>query len=247
MPEPFDDLADVYEAMIDWPKRLAHEGEFFRRLVGDIQGRRVLDAACGTGRHAAMLHGWGLEVEGADLSPQMIARCVARFGQPAGLRWVVRSFDQRAGGTFDLVVCVGNSLALVSDEAAAARAVGALGAAVAPGGILVVHVLNLWSLPDGPLVWQKCLRTLIAGHEMLVLKGVHRCGPRGYVELVVADTQGTLRQTQSVPFVGLRAASLAQWAHQAGLENVQCFGGYKDQPYLESQSGDLVMTARRPG
>lgn len=247
MPEFFDELAEVYEAMIDWPKRLAHEEPFFRRLVGEIKGRRVLDAACGTGRHAAMLHRWGLEVEGADLSPQMIGRCVEQFGQPPGLRWVVRSYDEPPGGTFDLVLCVGNSLALAGGEEAAARAVHALGTATAPGGILVLHVLNLWSLPDGPLVWQKCLRTPIAGREALVLKGVHRCGACGFVELVVADAPGTLRQTQSVPFVGLRAASLAQWAHQAGLENVQCYGGYTGQPYIEAQSADLVMTARRPG
>lgn len=245
MSEPFDDLTDMYEAMIDWPKRLAHEEAFYRRLIGELPGRRVLDAACGTGRHAAMFHSWGLEVEGADISSQMIARCIERFGQPPGLRWVVRSFEQEPEGTFDLVVCVGNSLALVPDEAAAARAVQVLGAATAAGGILVIHVLNLWSLPDGPLVWQKCLRTRIAGQEAMVLKGVHRCGTHGYVELLVADIEGTLRRTQTVPFVGHRAASLAQWAERAGLRNIQCFGGYQGQPYLESQSADLVMTARR--
>ena len=28
----FDDLTDVYEAMINWPKRLAHEEPFFHGL-----------------------------------------------------------------------------------------------------------------------------------------------------------------------------------------------------------------------
>ena len=28
----FDDLADIYEAIIDWPRRLAHEEPFYRRL-----------------------------------------------------------------------------------------------------------------------------------------------------------------------------------------------------------------------
>ena len=28
----FDDWTDVYEAMIDWPKRLAHEEPFYRGL-----------------------------------------------------------------------------------------------------------------------------------------------------------------------------------------------------------------------
>ena len=61
----FDDLTDVYEAMIDWPKRLNAETPFFRRLFEQHNVKRVADVACGTGRHAAMYHSWGLEVEGS--------------------------------------------------------------------------------------------------------------------------------------------------------------------------------------
>ena len=45
MPQPaFDDLSDVYEAMIDWPRRLAREEPFYRRLFERSDARRVLDA-----------------------------------------------------------------------------------------------------------------------------------------------------------------------------------------------------------
>ena len=54
----FADLTDVYEAMVDWPKRLANEEPFYRRLFARIGARRVLDAACGTGHHASMFHAW---------------------------------------------------------------------------------------------------------------------------------------------------------------------------------------------
>jgi hypothetical protein len=58
----FDDLTDLYEAMIDWPKRSANEAPFFRRLCEHSIVRRVADVACGTGRHADMFRSWGLEV-----------------------------------------------------------------------------------------------------------------------------------------------------------------------------------------
>ena len=64
----FQDLTDVYEAMIDWPKRLAREEPFYRRWFERCGARSVLDVACGTGHHGAMFHRWGLRVEGADLS-----------------------------------------------------------------------------------------------------------------------------------------------------------------------------------
>ena len=160
MTSMFQDLTDVYEAMIDWPKRLANEGPFYRRLFERHGVRSVVDVACGTGRHAAMFHSWDLRVEGADLSPAMIDRARASFGEPAGLRWVVRGFDQPIAPAepFDAAVCVGNSLPLAPDMATVQRAIGQMLAAVRGGGLLVIHVLNLWHLPDGPCVWQKCRR-----------------------------------------------------------------------------------------
>ncbi|MCP4899573.1 MAG: class I SAM-dependent methyltransferase, partial [bacterium] len=89
----FDDLTDIYESIIDWPKRLANEEPLYRGLFGRVDAKSVLDVACGTGRHAAMFHGWGLRVEAADISPNMVERARSLFGQPAGLRWVVRRFD----------------------------------------------------------------------------------------------------------------------------------------------------------
>ena len=177
----FDDLTDVYEAMIDWPKRLANEEPFYRRLIGRTGAKSVVDVACGTGRHAAMLHGRQLRVEGADVSPRMIQRAEQTFGRSETLRWVVRSFDQPVGepGTFDLALCVGNSLALAGDLEIVRRAIREMFRAVRDGGSIVVHVLNLWCLPDGPCVWQKCRRTALPQGEVLITKGVHRCGGRG--------------------------------------------------------------------
>ena len=117
----------------------------------------MLDAACGTGHHAALFHSWGLGVEGADLSPAMIDRA-RNFGQPQGLHWSVRAFDApvAAAEPFDVAVCVGNSLSLAPDIAVAGRAIGQMLSAVRRGGAVVIQVLNLWRLPDGPCVWQKC-------------------------------------------------------------------------------------------
>ena len=184
----FQDLSDVYEAMIDWPKRLANEGPFYRRLFEQYGVRSVVDVACGTGRHAAMFHSWDLRVEGADLSPAMIDHARASFGEPEGLRWVVRGFEQPIAPDrpFDAAVCVGNSLPLAPDVATVQRAIGEMLAAVRSGGLLVIHALNLWHLPDGPCVWQKCRRATLPQGEVLILKGVHRSGVRGYVELIVA-------------------------------------------------------------
>jgi len=279
----FDDLTDIYEAMIDWPKRLANEEPFYRRWFERVGAQSVVDVACGTGRHAAMFHSWGLsEATGADISPNMIHRARTTFGEPAGLRWVVRGFDEpiAAARPFDAAICVGNSLALAPDPATVQRAIGQMLAAVrrgeekeAGGGIAIVHVLNLWSLPDGPCNWQKCQLATLPQGEVLILKGVHRCGTRGYVDLIVAglgeekEEKGTgpicrngppgaahkwglspflrLLHSESTALLGLEAADLERMARAAGAAEVVFFGGYQDQPYDRRQSADLIMVARK--
>lgn len=245
---PFEDLTDVYEAMIDWPKRLAYEEPFYRRLFERVGARRVVDVACGTGRHAAMFHRWGLDVEAADVSPSMIERARAAFGEPAGLRWVVRGFDQPipADEPFDVAICVGNSLALAAEVSTAGQAVREMLAAVRGGGLVVVHLLNLGRLPDGPCIWQKCKRAHLPQAEVLIVKGVHRAGSGGYVDLIVVPLAppGQMH-SESAPLLGLEADELERVALDAGAASVRLFDGYQDQPYEPQQSVDLVMVAEK--
>ncbi len=244
----FDDLTDVYEAMIDWPKRLANEGPFYRGLFQRIEAQNVVDAACGTGRHAALFHSWGLRIEGADISPAMVERARIAFGEPPGLRWSVRGFDETIGADepIDAVICVGNSLALAADMAVVETAIAQMLAAVREGGAVVVHVLNLWRLPEGPIQWQKCLRTELSEKDVLIIKGVHRYGGLGFVELLVTDLENdSARRNESVRFLGLEIADLEKMAQDAGAREVQFFGNYQAAPYDRSSSVDLLMVARK--
>jgi SAM-dependent methyltransferase len=247
--QPFDDLPEAYDAMIDWPKRLAAEEPFYRRLFARVTVKSVLDTACGTGRHAAMFHSWGLRVEGADLSSGMIDRCKARFPESDTLHWTVRGYDLPAGepGRFDVVICTGNSLALAPDEAVIQRAVQRMLEAVAPGGAVVLQVLNLWRMTDGPCLWQKCKRADLARGDSLIVKGVHRCGRVGYVDFVVTTLSGgqPVMQVESLPFWGLQPETLAAMAKQSGATSIEIFGDYKRQAYDPRQSPDLIVVATK--
>lgn len=242
----FDAHADAYEQMIDWPKRLAHEEPFYRRLFQRVGVRSLVDVACGTGRHADMFHSWGLSVEGADVSPEMIRRARESFGEPPELRWVVRGFDQpiQAAAPFDAALSVGNSLALAPDMATVQRSIHEMMAAVRTGGLIVVHVLNLWRLPDGPCVWQKCRRVALPRGDSLLIKGIHRVGSRGYVELIVTPLpEAREMTTDTISFLGLEAKELDAAARRAGATRVECFGGYRDEPYDRQESTDLILVA----
>ncbi len=245
---PFNDLAEIYEAMVDWNKRLSNEEPFYRQLFASVDVKRVLDVACGVGHHAARFHAWGHDVEAADISSVMLARAKARAGEPAGLKWVQRSYDRSAGeNVFDVAICVGNSLALADDEATMDRAVGAMLSAVRPGGAVVVHVLNIWRLADGPCAWQKCGRMKFAGRDVLVLKGVHRCGDRAYVEVIMMDPEGAVLKNESPRLLGVEAGQLGEMARRHGAGEIELYGGYKSQAYDRASSEDIIVVARKAG
>ncbi len=242
----FNDLTDVFESIIDWPKRLAHEAPFYRRHFERVGAKRVIDVACGTGHHASMFHSWGLQVEGADLSPNMIAQARAGFGEPPGLSWTVRGYDQAidSGSSFDAAVCVGNSLALAPDMATVHEAIRQMLAGVRRGGVVVVHVLNVWAMPDGPCVWQKSVRTTLPEGSALIVKGVHRCRDRAYIELLVSLLEGDTKiRSTCVPLLGLEVANMERLMREYGAARTSVFGGYQDQPYDRQKSVDLVLVA----
>jgi SAM-dependent methyltransferase len=244
----FDELTDLYDAVIDWPKRLAREESFYRRLFAKVHARRVVDVACGTGRHAAMFHEWGMSVEGADLSGNMVSQARKHFGECPTLRWAVRSFDEAipAVEPFDVAICVGNSLALAPDPGAIERTVARMLAGVRPGGVAVIQVLNLWALMEGPCLWQSTRRTSWRGKETLITKGIHRHGARGFVEFILAlPAEGTQTAAPAISFLGLESDELGRFALDHGAARVDVLGGYKQEPYVRERSTDMLLIAER--
>jgi ubiquinone/menaquinone biosynthesis C-methylase UbiE len=75
-----------------------------REILDDLPLGLALDAACGTGRHAAYLASLGHEVIGVDTSPEMLAR--AREKVPQGEFYEADLHDvPLADDSVDLVVC----------------------------------------------------------------------------------------------------------------------------------------------
>jgi hypothetical protein len=130
----------------------------------------------------------------------------------------------------------------------ARTAVQQLMAAVNEGGALLIHVLNLWQLADGPCLWQKSLHTQLASGPAWILKGVHRHGRVGYVNLVAMPAKGGARMaSESSRFLGLEAVTLTHWAKAAGADAVALYGGYDRAPYERESSTDLIVVSRMTG
>ncbi len=242
---------ELYDEMVNWERRLGVETPFYRRLFESNGVKSLLDVACGTGRHAALFNSWGLRVTGADVDPAMIAYCRRRCGQSDGLQWVERSYEQPhdppAG--FDAVVCVGNSLSIVPDLAAVRAVLGAMVASIRAGGVLVVQVLNLWRLPDGPTQWQKCQRMRVSGVDCVVLKGIHRVGSRGYVDFARLDLDNgeVAGHFDGATLLGIEQSELLAAAADVGLDAARVVGDYAETPYSREESQDMILVGNKAG
>ncbi|MEV0622030.1 class I SAM-dependent methyltransferase [Nonomuraea sp. NPDC050404] len=74
-------------------------------LAGDVAGRRILDAGCGSGPLSAALRERGAEVTGIDASAGMLAVARRRLGEDADLRVAdLRDPLPFADGAFDDVI-----------------------------------------------------------------------------------------------------------------------------------------------
>ena len=83
----YDSFADAYSTENESNLFNAYyERPAMLRLAGDVSGRRVLDAGCGSGPLSAMLRAKGAVVTGVDASPAMVELARQRLGGDADLR-----------------------------------------------------------------------------------------------------------------------------------------------------------------
>lgn len=115
------------------------------RTVGLGPGWRVLDVACGTGRHAVAFQTRGALVTGLDLSKHLLlrARGVSRF--PV-IRSDVRSLPVRPR-TMDFTVNLFTSFGYFDSDAEHARALGEMVATVRRRGWFALDFLNAARVP----------------------------------------------------------------------------------------------------
>jgi SAM-dependent methyltransferase len=121
------------------------EAELFVRKLADFLNfnskHKILDLACGKGRHAISLHQRGLEVVGADLSPESIT--YAKQFESERLRFYVHDMRQAIPEKdFDFVLNLFTSFGYFESETENLAVIQSITNALKPNGQLVIDFLN---------------------------------------------------------------------------------------------------------
>src|SRR5690348_3951070 len=107
MPNPYDQMATVYEADASDNAYNAHyDRPAVLELLGDVANKRVLDAGCGPGLYAEELLARGAEVVAVDASEPMVELARRRVrGEATVMRADLNEPLPFADDEFDVIVC----------------------------------------------------------------------------------------------------------------------------------------------
>jgi len=214
-------FGEEYHAL--YPHR---DDEDARRAVALIRqaapwkrGDRILDLACGPGRHAAELERLGGRVIGFDLSRAMLRRARERTGACL-VRGDMRALPFREG-SFALAVNLFTSFGYFVDDAEHRLVLRQVAAALVPRGVFVLDYLNA----------EHVRRTLklgerTAGRDVRVTRRID--GDSRFVIKEIELRDEGRRFEERVRLYG--AEELAALLTDAGLRIVARFGDYDGGP-----------------
>ena len=205
-----------------------------RRVVSWGAGDRILDLACGPGRHAAELARWGGQVVGFDLSRAMLRRARER-SSGALVRGDMRALPFR-NGSFAVAVNLFTSFGYFLDDEEHRRVVQQVVAALSPGGCFVLDYLNA----------EHVRRTLklteqAKGRDVLVTRRIDSANRFVIKEIELRD-EGRRFEERVRLYDGVELVKLFT---DAGLRVAARFGDYDGAP-AGADAPRVILVGTRP-
>ena len=247
-----DEEMDFYTAISEhydqiFPDNPDHV-EFITGMIAPGEGKRLLDAGCGTGGLAIALAKRGYAVSAVDLDGGMIAAALRKSrNEPAGAAPEFRVMDmRRIGGlsgpqTLDGVICFGNTLVHLDGPGEIRGFIGSVHGLLKPGGAFLLQVLNYDYILGGNI-----------GELPLIANGAVRFERRyekrndGFLDFATRLTVGgesreIVNRTKLYP---LRKDELAGMLTDAGFLRTDMYGSFSGDE-LKSDSLPLITAALR--
>ena len=198
---------------------------------------RVLDLACGKGRHAKTLHKAGLNVLGVDLSPNSIAS--ASEYKTEGLQFAVHDMrDTIPNHTFKAVFNLFTSFGYFDDNSENLRMLESIHGMLEENGLLVIDFMNA----------SKVIANLVQ-EEVKVVESVHFNISRKYdgnhiFKTISFDTEnGGQNHTERVQ--AIKFSDFESLLSLSKFEILRTFGDFDLNPFNEKDSNHLIIIARK--
>lgn len=244
------ELYDLFYADKPYADEAAAIDRLLREHVGPAP-LRLLELACGTGRHALELERLGHEVLATDYSPDMLATA-RRRGQECASRVEFRQADMRTidleGRRFDAAVCLFDAIGYVATNDAIIQVFQSVARHVRPGG---VFVFEFWHAAAMLRQWEPTrVRSWMAPEGEVLRIATTRLDPAKQLahvtyrvlELGLAGRYLELTETQTNRYFLVQEMSALVRA--GGLEPVAWFDGFTGRTEITCDTWHVLGVAR---
>jgi 2-polyprenyl-3-methyl-5-hydroxy-6-metoxy-1,4-benzoquinol methylase len=203
------------------------------------RGSKILDLACGKGRHSITLNKLGYDVLGADLSENSIQ--TAKLSEKEGLEFMVQDMREIIPHkTFDGVFNLFTSFGYFEEKSDNEKVVRSVFDMLNPNGIFVIDFMNV----------HRVLNQLVI-NETKVVNGIAFRLKRNYTgthitkEIAFEDSGESYIFYEKVQ--ALKKEDFEILLGNNGFVIIETFGDYSLQTYNENVSDRLILIAQKNG
>lgn len=212
---------------------------FIERLCASLRiekGAKLLDLACGAGRHSKVLHSLGYDVTGVDLSPNSIAQ--ANQCSAPGLRFFVHDMRDPLPDSYDVILNLFTSFGYFDSVADNARVLKSVFDALLPDGLLVIDFFNA----------EKVMRELKTRQEINrdgILFHIKKEVSNGKIVKTIAFEAEGQSHFHQEKVQALDLMDFQQLLGNGGFQIAQTYGNYALEPFNAVHSDRLILICKK--
>jgi len=201
------------------------------------QGSKLIDIACGKGRHAIYFNKKGMDVVGIDLSSNSIS--YAKEHENSTLQFSAHDMREiYKRNYFDVVTNLFTSFGYFDDKTDEQEAINAMANNLKIGGILVIDFMNV----------KKVISNLLFSEQKTIdgiTFNINRKVEGGNIIKDIAITDGIEKQQFQEKVKMITLADYSEFITNSGLKIIDIFGNYHLEDFDITTSDRLILICKK--
>jgi SAM-dependent methyltransferase len=212
---------------------------FLKILVEHLQinsSSKVLDLACGAGRHSIVLNELGVDVEGCDLSPNSINEAKTKSNN--SIPFFVHDMRNPLEKKYDIILNLFTSFGYFDNLSDNLKVLNSIFDALNPGGIVVIDFMNA----DKVIRDLKLRQEIQKGDVLFSIK--REVNNHRIIKSIAFEDKGQSYFFQE-KVQALSKSDFSELFKEANLELIESFGSYQLEDFDSSTSDRLISICKK--